>query len=138
MRLLAITIRRECQVRAHERTRTDQHKNEQQNSEHKAGHTADQSKCRSEQNISDRCGGCGNFACDLISGGQRLANGRITSRERFDPGLKALREFWCAPQQFLHLAGQRRDCKHDDRGSQGDECKHQQYHTGEAGDAMFV
>ena len=138
MRLLAIPIGHERQIRGHQRARAGEHKDQQQDCEHNTGDAADQSKCRSEQYISDRCGACGNFACDLISARQRPANCRITSRQRFDPGLKTLREFGCAPQQFLHLAGQRRNRKHDDRGSHSDERKHQQYHTGEAGDPMFV
>ena len=47
MRLSAVTIGRERQIRGYERARASQHKDKQQNCEHKAGHATDQTKCRS-------------------------------------------------------------------------------------------
>ena len=47
MRLLAVTIRRERQIRGYKRSRIGQHKDKQENCENKASHAADQTKCRS-------------------------------------------------------------------------------------------
>src|SRR6266700_3394008 len=132
MRLFAVTIRRECQIRGYQRARVRQDKHKQKNRQHKAGYAANETNCRSEQNISDCSSGRSDFPGDFVRAWQRLANFWIIFCERFDANTNSLPDAWGTPHQFLGLRGQRRNRKEYDGSGDSDEREHQQDHTDKA------